>query len=179
MISAFWLMLLQGLLGAFDTVYYHECKARLPAGGALTRLELWLHGARDLVYALLFGTLPVVAWCGQWALVLMGLIGLEIVMTMADFVVEVKSRAPVGVLAGERVTHGCMAIVYGAMLACLLPNVITWYSQPSAFVSLDMPVPGALRVALLIMAGGVLLSGVRDVYAALGLPGGSFPWSRA
>ena len=45
---ALWLMLLQGVLGAFDTLYYHELRARLPAGGARTRVELRVHAARDL-----------------------------------------------------------------------------------------------------------------------------------
>jgi hypothetical protein len=30
--------------------------------------------------------------------------------------------------------------------------------------------------ALLVMAQGVFLSGARDLYAALGLPGGGWPW---
>ena len=38
-------------------------------------------------------------------------------------------------------------------------------------------IPHALEIALVIMAMGVFASGVRDTYAALGLPGGSFPWS--
>ena len=179
MIAALWLMLIQGLLGAFDTAYYHEYTARLPAAGPRARPELWLHAVRDVVYAILFGSLPVVAWCGTWATVLVGLIALEIVITMADFVVEVKGRAPQGVPAGERVTHGLMAIIYGAMLACLAPNVVVWSAQPSALAPIDHSVPEALRVVLLAMAVGVFLSGVRDTYAALGLPGGSFPWSRA
>ena len=34
MLTALWLMAAQGLIGAFDTFYYHEWKARLPARGA-------------------------------------------------------------------------------------------------------------------------------------------------
>jgi hypothetical protein len=34
-----------------------------------------------------------------------------------------------------------------------------------------------VAVALLAMAAGVLLSGLRDLYAALGLPGGGWPWT--
>ena len=47
--------------------------------------ELWLHAVRDFVYAILFATLPFVAWCGTWSLVLVGLIVFEIVVTLADF----------------------------------------------------------------------------------------------
>jgi len=55
--TALWLLVAQGVLGAFDTLYYHEWRARLPAGGAQSRPELLLHASRDFVYAALFGTL--------------------------------------------------------------------------------------------------------------------------
>jgi hypothetical protein len=57
-IVALYLFAAQGLLGAFDTLYYHEWRARLPGGVPGTAPELKLHGARDLVYAVLFGALP-------------------------------------------------------------------------------------------------------------------------
>ena len=43
--AVLWLFFAQGLLGAFDTVYYHEVRARLPAGGVRARPEqyFWLH----------------------------------------------------------------------------------------------------------------------------------------
>ena len=37
-------------LGAFDTLYYHEWRARLPAMGPLARSDLPLHALRDFVY---------------------------------------------------------------------------------------------------------------------------------
>jgi hypothetical protein len=174
--AVLWLMAVQGAMGAFDTLYYHEYRARLPAGGARTRPELWLHGLRDLVYATLFGTLPWWSWRGAWTLVLVLLLVTEVALTMADFVVEVKAREPVGVLAGERVTHGLMAIVYGACLACLLPHLPEWWDSATQFAASAADVPLPLRALLGVMAAGVLLSGLRDMYAALGLPGGAFPW---
>ena len=171
------LMVAQGALGAFDTAYYHEYRARLVAGGARTRPELWLHAVRDLVYAVLFATLPFFAWCGTWSLLLLALIGFEIVVTMADFAIEVRTRGPEGVAAGERVTHGLMAIVYGAMLACLAPHVLRWSERPTAFATLDPAPPPSLCTLLLAMALGVFLSGVRDAYAAAGGRKGAFPWA--
>jgi hypothetical protein len=176
--SVLLLMAVQGSLGAFDTAYYHEYKARLVAGGARTRPELWLHAVRDFVYAILFATLPRVAWCGAWSLLLAGLILFEIVVTMSDFAIEVRTRGEEGVAAGERITHALMAIVYGAMLGRLAPHVFSWSERATSFASLDEPAPLALRALLLCMALGVFLSGVRDVYAALGLRGGAFPWTR-
>jgi hypothetical protein len=176
MTAALWLLLGQGLLGAFDTAYYHEYRARLPAGGVRARPELLLHAARDLVYAVLFATLPFFDWRGALAAVLALLILAEIALTMADFVVEVRVRAPVGVLPGERVTHGLMAIAYGAALACLVPEMLAWSREPTALAAAARDVPGALTWTLLAMGIGVFLSGVRDAAAALGLPGSSYPW---
>jgi hypothetical protein len=36
-----------GIIGAFDTFYYHEWRARLPARGRRAAAELKLHAARD------------------------------------------------------------------------------------------------------------------------------------
>ena len=178
MSQVLWLMAVQGSLGAFDTAYYHEYKARLVAGGARTRPELWLHAIRDFVYAILFATLPFVAWCGAWSILLVMLILFEIVVTMTDFAVEVRTRGEIGVAAGERITHAMMAIVYGAMLGRLAPHVYSWSERATSFTSHDEPAPAALRTLLLCMALGVFLSGVRDAYAALELRGGAFPWTR-
>src|SRR5262245_49125451 len=70
MTIALWLLAIQGGIGAFDTLYYHEWKARLPARGRKAASELKLHAARDLFYGVLFGTLPWLAWQGTWILVL-------------------------------------------------------------------------------------------------------------
>jgi hypothetical protein len=39
-------------------------------------------------------------------------------------------------------------------------------------------VPAELVWLLTLMAVGVFVSGARDAYAALGLPGGAWPWAR-
>ncbi len=65
--TALWLLAIQGAIGAFDTLYYHEWRARLPARGSVAAAELRLHAARDFLYAVIFGTLPWVSWEGVWA----------------------------------------------------------------------------------------------------------------
>ena len=178
MIVALWLLALQGVIGAFDTVYYHEWRARLPARGRQAASELKLHAARDFFYAVLFATLPWVAWHGAWVLVLAGVFVAEIVLTLTDFVVEIAVRKQLGdVYAGERVTHAVMGILYGAMIANLIPTLRQWYALPTALVMEWAAVPGYLRWSLLAMAAGVFLSGLRDLYAALDLPHGSWPWA--
>src|SRR5262245_44730356 len=127
MTTALWLLAIQGIIGAFDTVYYHEWRARLPAGGSVTAPELKLHAIRDFLYAALFGALPHLAWQGLWVIVLCAILLTEILLTLADFVVERSVRKPLGdVFAGERVTHAVMGIIYGAMLANLIPVIWRW-----------------------------------------------------
>src|SRR5215831_20423042 len=124
MTAALWLLAVQGMLGAFDTVFYHEWKARLPARAPATNPELKLHAARDFVYAVIFCLLPWFAFKGLWVMAVSALLLVEIVITLTDFVVEDRVRAPLGgVYSGERVTHAVMGIVYGAMLATLLPTL--------------------------------------------------------
>ncbi len=177
MIVALWLLAIQGLIGAFDTLYYHEWRARLPAHGAQSASELKLHAARDFFYALLFGTLPWLAWQGGWVLVLAGALIAEIILTLTDFVVEITVRKPLGdVYAGERITHAVMGILYGAMIANAIPALARWWTLPTALAVERAQIPDVLRWSLFMMAAGVFLSGVRDLYAALELPRGGWPW---
>jgi hypothetical protein len=177
MTAALWLLGFQGLIGAFDTIYYHEWRARLPARGKLAASELKLHAARDFLYAVLFATLPCVAWQGTWVLALAGVFVAEIVLTLTDFVVEIAVRKQLGdVYAGERVTHAVMGIMYGAMVANVIPVLIRWWARPTALVVEWAEIPDLLPWALFVMAAGVFLSGLRDLYAALELPRGSWPW---
>jgi hypothetical protein len=177
MTAALWILAVQGVIGAFDTAYYHEWKARLPARGRLAAAELRLHAARDFFYAIIFATLPCVAWHGAWVAVLVGVFVAEIILTLWDFIVEIVVRKELGdVYGGERVTHAIMGILYGAMIALLVPTLVEWWSRPTELVFQWAPVPRLLSWTLIAMAAGVALSGARDLYAALGLPGGAWPW---
>ncbi len=172
------LLILQGTLGAFDTIYYHEWRARLPARGRSVAAELRLHASRDFLYAALFASLPWFAWHGAAAALLLAALALEIVITLADFVVEDTVRKPLGgVYAGERVTHALMGIIYGAFLAHLLPLVREWATFPSA-MSVEVQGEWAQRVILSVMAVGVLASGVRDLAASYGSQRAAWPWKR-
>jgi hypothetical protein len=175
---ALWLLGIQGVIGAFDTIYYHEWRARLPARGRQAAAELKLHAARDFFYAILFATLPCITWRGTWVLVLASVFAAEIALTLTDFVVEIAVRKQLGdVYGGERVTHAVMGILYGAMIATLIPVLARWWTLPTALVVEWAGIPDVLRWGLFIMAAGVLLSGLRDLYAAFEFPGGSWPWS--
>lgn len=175
--TVLYLLATQALIGAFDTIYYHEWRARLPALGVKASEELRLHAFRDFIYALMFGTLPWIAWQGWWAAVLVVFLLAEIFLTLKDFVVEDHVRKVLGgVYPGERVTHAIMGIVYGAMLAHLYPHLRIWWALDSGFRWSSTGVPIAVSWMLTFMAAGVFLSGVRDLAAAHGLPHSNWPW---
>ena len=176
---ALWLLAVLGVIGAFDTIYYHEWRARLPAQGRPAAPELKIHAARDFFYAIIFGTLPILEWHGYLAIAFAAVLIIEIALTMWDFIVEVVVRKPLGdVYAGERVTHNFMGIIYGAMIAFLIPVIWSWWSLPTGFAAATHDAPAPLVGFLLLCAAGVFLSGVRDLYAALELPHGNWPWPK-
>lgn len=175
--TALYLLGFQGLIGAFDTLFYHEWKARLPARGRRAAPELALHAARDFFYGVMFITLPQMSWDGLWTAALLGIFAGEMILTLWDFVVEIAVRKDLGdVYAGERVTHAVMGILYGAMLANLLPTLYTWWQSPTVLVFGPAPIPAWTRNTLVVMGVGVIASGFRDLYAAMGLPRGGWPW---
>jgi hypothetical protein len=175
--AVYWLLVAQGAVGAFDTLYFHEWRARLPARVPGTSPELVLHAARDFIYAVIFGTLPWVTWNGTAVTALVLLFAAEIAITLTDFVVEVRVRKSIGgVYPGERVTHAAMGIIYGAMLANIAPVMRSSWSLPTGLARIDTSAPIALRWTLSVMALGVFASGVRDLCAVAGLRVGRWPW---
>ncbi|MFI5385325.1 MAG: hypothetical protein ACHQ50_04305 [Fimbriimonadales bacterium] len=157
--TAIWLLLMQASLGAFDTLYYHEYKLRLPHGDH-TKIELRLHAARDFAYAIIIASLGFVTWNGQFAWILLGLLALEICITIWDFIEEDKIRK---LPAGERAMHSIMGIVYGSFLAYLVPEMLQWSTWPAGFGPSYHGFPAWM---LLVIAIGVFVSGVRDLIAS-------------
>jgi len=153
------LLLCLGLLGAFDTLWYHEWTQELPNRPGASR-ELVLHSLRDFAYTIIFGTLAWFTWNGWLAIVFCSLLAFEIVITLLDFIEEDRSRP---LPAGERIMHTIMAIVYGAFLANLLPQVVNWYNAPSCF---QLASHGVLSIVLSFFAIGVFASGCRDLFYA-------------
>ena len=94
--TGLWLLALQGVIGAFDTLYYHEWKAKLPALGKKAAKELRLHAVRDFLYAILFIGLALVQWRGAWVIFILIILASEIIFTLWDFIVESVVRKPLG-----------------------------------------------------------------------------------
>lgn len=157
---AIWILLVQASLGAFDTLYYHEYKLRLPHGDH-TQTELRLHAVRDFCYAIIIASLGFVTWNGILAWVLLAILLAEIVITLWDFVEEDKVRT---LPPGERCMHAIMGIVYGAFLAYLLPEMWRWSQLPTGWGASYHGIPAWL---LSLIAIGVFVSGVRDLIASL------------
>ena len=153
------LLLVQVALGGFDTVYHHELTQRLAwKPGQAT--ELRLHGARNLIYALMFLALAWTEPHGIAAALLIGALGVELVITLWDFVEEDRVR---DLPASERITHTLLTLNYGVLLALLLPVLIGWAALPAALVAQGH---GIVSILLTIAAAGVVVSGLRDLIAA-------------
>jgi uncharacterized protein len=153
------LIAVQLALGLFDILYHHELTERLPWRPSQRR-ELRLHGLRNLAYAALFLVLGLTEPHGVWALLVIGVLAAELVITLVDFVEEDSSRR---LPASERVTHALLAINYGAIVAVLAPVLVAWASEPSAVVPVWHGVGSALA---LVAAAGVIVLGLRDLFAA-------------
>src|SRR5579864_3635274 len=116
----FTLLAIQALLGGIDNLWHHEITARLPARRVAAG-ELSLHALRELLYAFIFLGLAWFRWQGYWAFLIVAVLAVEIVVTLADFVVEDKTRR---LLPSERVLHAVLALNYGVVLAFLVPALI-------------------------------------------------------
>lgn len=158
-VLALQLMGVQGVLGAFDTLYHHELTETLAQRSSAMR-ELAIHAARALFYCLLFIGLSAWEWHGAWAWLLLAIFAVEIALTLWDFVVEDRSRLlPVS----ERITHTVLAINGGAFVALLALNMYGWAQQPTAVLG---QTHGILSIFLFLCGIGVGVSGIRDALAA-------------
>ena len=153
------LMIVQALMGAFDTLYHHELKVGL-ARCVTARLELAIHAMRAVLYAVVFIGIAWFEWHGAWVLLLIGIILIEVGLTLWDFIIEDRSRL---LPRSERITHTLLAINGGAAFALLASELSQWFAQATAMY----PVEYGWRAWFLTLAGiGVGLSGLRDGFAA-------------
>ena len=163
------LIAVQIALGAFDTLFHHELTERL-AWRPSQRRELQLHGVRNLFYGLLFLLLGWSEPGGLAAVAVAVVLGGELLITLADFVEEDRSRR---LAASERVTHTLLALNYGAILSLLAPLLLDWATRRTGLEPVSHGWWSAMATAA---AAGVVLFGLRDLAAAgrsdrLALPG--------
>jgi uncharacterized protein (TIGR01777 family) len=154
----FSLLTVQALMGAFDNLWHHELQARLPQRPSARR-ELALHAAREAIYGVVFIGLAWWRWQGAFAALLALLLGIEVVITLADFLEEDRSRS---LPPFERVLHTLLTVSYGLFLALLAPVLWAWGGQPTA---LQPASNGVWAPALTLYGIGVLAWSLRNVLA--------------
>jgi hypothetical protein len=104
---------------------------------------------------------------GLWAIALASLLVFDVGISIADFALERRSRANLGGLpSGEYVLHMLMAILFGAFVALLAPNLIAWARSDTAVVASEALAVGCVRIILGLFAFCVLISGFLDAVAA-------------
>jgi hypothetical protein len=156
------LLILQGFMGGFDTLYHHELTVNLPRQISARR-ELGIHAIRSILYGLVFMGIAHFAFQGAWAFALAAVICLEVILTLWDFVTEDQTRK---LPASERVLHTLLAINGGALFAFYGWELAQWSALPTALVTMDY---GWRAWVLTFFGIGVSISGVRDGMAALRL----------
>src|SRR5262252_3585644 len=156
------LLLVQALMGAFDTLYHHELKAALPRRETAA-LELKIHAARSFIYGVVFVALAWRVFYGGWLWVLWALLAGEVVLTLVDFLVEDRTRLLPG---SERILHTLLAINGGAAFLLLAMQSAEWIRLPGELLAVDY---GWKSWILTLVAAGVAASGVRDALAARAL----------
>jgi hypothetical protein len=161
MLTASVLLLVIGVLGAFDIAFFHVRTARLLERPECRR-EAWTHVVRGVVYALQFVLVPNVRFEGAWVVALVVLFVVDAAVAAIDVLVEPASRAPQGGLPrGEYFMHIVLSVLVGAMLHAALGTA--WADRAAeTSVSLTPNAPLGLRLALGAMSVASLLGAVRD-----------------
>jgi uncharacterized protein (TIGR01777 family) len=161
MILVLKLLLVQTLLGAFDTLWHHELREHLPAKRAAAT-EVGLHALREFLYGCTFLAMAWAEWHGLWAVLLGGLVLLEIVVTIADFIVEDRTRR---LPAGERALHTVLAINIGIVMTVLAPVLWQWWNLPTAVRGSTSY--GVLSTVFTLLAVAVFIWSARNTMALL------------
>eukprot|EP01127_Copromyxa_protea_P012731 TRINITY_DN3338_c0_g1_i2.p1 TRINITY_DN3338_c0_g1~~TRINITY_DN3338_c0_g1_i2.p1 ORF type:complete len:511 (-),score=74.87 TRINITY_DN3338_c0_g1_i2:178-1686(-) len=158
MVPVLVLALLQAVMGGFDNLVHHELLLRLPWTGSAEREQL-LHATRQILYFAVFLALAGITPTGVYAYGLLGILGVETTLTLADFLEEDRTRL---LPWTERITHTLLTINYGAILALWVPIILSWAALPTGIAIHHYGIPGWLNF---FVALGVLTWGGRD-YAA-------------
>jgi uncharacterized protein (TIGR01777 family) len=163
--AVFMILAVQAALGGFDNLWHHELHARLPQLEC-ARHELALHAAREGIYAVVFLGLAWFEWRGLLALLLAALLAIEVVVTLADFLEEDRSRK---LPPFERVLHTVLAVTFGLFLGTLAPHLVAWFVRPTGFAWTPH---GLVSWAFSVCGVGVAAWSVRNAMAVrrLGRP---------
>ncbi len=155
-----WILItIQMAFGVTDTLVHHEMTERL-AWRPSQKNELRLHGVRNFFYSFIFLLIGWTAPQGAIAGALIFVLGVEILITLWDFVEEDRSRR---LPPSERVLHTLMALNYGAILALMAPVLWAWAQEATA---MPFAYYGIYSWLCVIAAAGTTVFGARDLAAA-------------
>jgi hypothetical protein len=151
-----------GLLGAFDVIYFHRRHSRITERYD-ARVEAWIHVARGVVYTLQFVLIPNVHFAGAWYAGFGVLFAADVVIAIADVLVEPETRRSVGGLPrGEYLAHIALSVMVGALLYSLALHTHDWLTEPTA-LTWTSTMPLALRLVLAVLAVGCIATTLDDV----------------
>ncbi|MEC5159024.1 MULTISPECIES: hypothetical protein [unclassified Janthinobacterium] len=126
-------LILHGLIGAFDVLWNHELKERLPSQAWAAR-EQGLHCARESLFAALFIGLAWWQWHGAPVWLVAALVAAELGVTTRDAVVELRTRV---LSVSEQLSHVLLYINLGVFLSLLVGQLRRWRGLPAAIVAVD------------------------------------------
>jgi uncharacterized protein len=158
----FTLLTVQALLGAFDNIWHHEITERFASKRSASG-ELTLHAARELIYAAVLLQLGWLELHGAWALLLAAALIIEVIITMADFLLEDRTRH---LPPFERILHTILAINFGMILITFAPILTHWWSLPTAIAHVNY---GPTSWFFSLFAFGAAAFALRNALAVLNL----------
>ena len=153
-----WVLVAQGVMGGFDTLFNHELLVGLPHRTD-AHAEIGLHWVREGLYGLLFAGLGWFAWHGALAWVIAGLVAVLVLVDLQDELVENRIRV---LPQNERAVHMVLTINLGIIAALVAWTVYGWHAAPTG---LDPIEHGAAKWLLTLLGAASIGWSVRDLVA--------------
>ena len=153
MLTACVLLLLIGLLGAFDIAWFHTWRGKLTRR-AECRAESVVHVARGFIYSAQFIVVPNLRFYGAWYLALVALFTIDAAIAVTDVLLEPRSRAAQGGLQpAEYLIHIVLSVLVGALLHSVFSATSTDWADATR-LEWTGAAPVAMRIAMAAMAVG-------------------------
>lgn len=152
------LLVVQGVMGGFDTLVNHDLIEHL-AKRPSARTEVGLHAMREAIYAALFAGLGWFAWHGAMAALIAGLLVAELLVSATDEYVENLTRV---LPQNERVLHLFLTLNLGFLIVVAGLVLPAWLVEPAG---LALRSAGPLTWVLSALAALSLFWAARDFSA--------------
>jgi uncharacterized protein (TIGR01777 family) len=149
------LLSIQGLIGAYDSIYHHDFKEKLSLKPT-ARNELKIHSIRSMLYSILFLSFGWSEWHGWLVLLFAVILAIELILTLWDFVEEDRSRV---LPPTERITHTILTLNFGVIIALFVPELLRWQALPTGLNIVDH---GIYSWILTVYGVGVIPFAIRE-----------------